>query len=332
MSKALLVCLALLACLGLAAPAAWAETPWSVGGNPWWDDSLAQAQTSPWQGRTGQPSRGREGVRWVRVQEGRIPSNALEGGQDKGQTLYVCRAKYQNGTHVGKVLNRRCNIGWGGREIVLNDFEVLVQRKRVRWVQPGQMLPKGAVFAGRCPEGDLYVCRGRYRDGTQIGKLFKGKCNIGWGGKEVTLDNYQVLVAPEARWLKAQSGQIPSGAVGGGHESNTEMYVCRGYYKDGEHPGKLLKGRCNIGWGGQEIALTDYDVLVQPGGLSWLPQDQARNRRCVVGGQEGQEKQCVCRGDFRGGLHPGKVWKGRCNIGWGGQEFPLSTYEVLVTN
>ncbi len=332
MDKIMIVSLAVLACLCFSAPPAWAESPWDVSGTPWQDDPFPPAQASQRQSRPSRSWGGQNRVRWVRVQEGRIPAQALEGGRDKGQPIYVCRAQYQNGTHIGKVVNRRCNIGWGGREVVLNTFDVLVERRRARWVSSGQNLPRGAVLAGRSPAGDLYVCRGSYRDGTHIGKLFKGKCNIGWGGKEVTLDEYQVLSAPRARWLRAQSGQIPAGAVRGGNEGNAEMYVCRGYYKDGEHPGKTWRGHCNIGWGGQEIELNDYDVLVQQGGLTWLSQDQARNRRCVAGGQEGQETQCVCRADFRGGLHPGKTWRGRCNIGWGGQEFPVSTYEVLVTN
>ena len=319
MNKGTHITLVVLACLCWLCPAAWAESPWDVSGDPW-------------QGRPDSVLRNQDRIHWVRAHDGRIPDNAVEGGRDQGNTLYICRAGYQDGTHIGKVVNRKCNIGWGGREVVLDDFAVLVQGGRVRWVGPGQRLPRGAVFAGRCPDGDMYVCRGGYRGGTHLGKLFKGKCNIGYGGKEVVLDNYQVLIAPKARWMRAPSGQIPAGAIGGGHDGNAGMYVCRGYYKDGEHPGKTWKGRCNIGWGGREVELNNYDVLVQPGGLAWLPKDQAANRRCVRGGQEGMESQCVCRGGFRGGLHPGKTWRGNCNIGYGGKEYPLSNYEVLVAN
>jgi len=339
MKKALFILLAASVCIGIAAPAAWAESPWSsINENPWQDQPPQPAPPTslrPWQGRPG-PGGGAGGgsssYHWVAVREGRIPSHAMQGGQDKGVPIYICRASYENGTHVGKVVNRRCNIGWGGREVVLNDYAVLVERSGLRWVGHGQGNPRGAVLAGRVSGGDLYVCRGSHGGGTHIGKAFNGKCNIGWGGQEVALSDYQILVAPGSRWLRAQPGQIPAGAVGGGHINNTEMYVCRGYHKDGEHPGKTWQGRCNIGWGGQEVALSNYDVLVKPGGLAWLPADQARNRRCLRSGRVGQETQCVCRADFRGGVHPGKTWRGRCNIGWGGQEFPLNNYEVLVTD
>jgi hypothetical protein len=332
MNKWLYFSIAVFTCFCLCAPVALAESPWDVSGDPWKDDPFPPGQRGKWQDRRAKPWRGQNKVRWVAVRNGQIPSNAFEGGRADGQPLYICRTQYQNGTHVGKVVNRRCNIGWGGREIVVNHFQVLVERRRAHWVRTGQNLPRGAVLAGRSPSGDLYVCRVRHENGTHIGKLFNGRCNIGWGGKELSLDNYEVLSAPRARWLKAQSGGLPVGAVGGGNVDNTEMYVCRGYYKDGEHPGKTWQGRCNIGWGGQEVSLNDYDVLVQAGGLTWLPQDQVGNRRCVRGGHVGQENQCVCRANFRGGLHPGKTWRGRCNIGWGGQEFPVSTYDVLVTN
>jgi len=332
MSKVLVTAFAICACLVFSVSLSLAASPWDSNGGVRQQDPFSSSPSKPWQNRQAKPWRGKNSLRWVAVQNGRIPSNAVEGGQDKGQAIYICRAQYQDGIHIGKVVNRRCNVGWGGREAVLNDFQVLVGRIRSHWVRTGQRLPRGAVFAGRCPEGDLYVCRGTYKNGMHIGKFYKGKCNVGWGGKEVILDDFELLSAPGSRWLKAQPGQVPAGAVGGGNDNNAEMYVCRGYYKDGEHPGKLWRGRCNIGWGGQEVGLNDYDVLVQPGGLTWLPHDQLGNRRCVGGGQVGQETQCVCRANFRGGLHPGKTWRGRCNIGWGGQEFPLSTYEVLVAN
>ena len=57
----------------------------------------------------------------------------------------------------------------------------------------------------------------------------------------------------------------------------------------------------------------------------------------VVGGQEGppgRENLYVCRALFSNGVHPGKVrlsFHG-CNIGWGGKEYTISSYQVLVGN
>jgi hypothetical protein len=38
----------------------------------------------------------------------------------------------------------------------------------------------------------------------------------------------------------------------------------------------------------------------------------------------------VCRANYEGGQHPGAVWNGDCNFGWGGVTHYSSTYEVLV--
>jgi hypothetical protein len=63
---------------------------------------------------------------WIAASNGRVPPGAMVGGNEKGQSLYVCRAAYQDGLHPGKVIGRNCNIGWGGREVLRPNYEVLV--------------------------------------------------------------------------------------------------------------------------------------------------------------------------------------------------------------
>ena len=62
---------------------------------------------------------------WVK---GPSAKGMITGGSETGRSLPVCRAAYKSGTHPGKVVAGKCNIGWGGKEIVLSTFEVLVQR------------------------------------------------------------------------------------------------------------------------------------------------------------------------------------------------------------
>lgn len=68
-----------------------------------------------------------DGFRWV-AWKGYVPSYAIEAGRENGKALYACRAEYRNGRHIGKVVNGKCNIAWGGQEIVLNDYEVFATR------------------------------------------------------------------------------------------------------------------------------------------------------------------------------------------------------------
>ncbi len=135
------------------------------------------------------------------------------------------------------------------------------------WVSAsnGQM-PNGAVLGGQEPGRSLYVCRASYQGGVHPGKIVGSNCNIGYGGQEILLPNYEVLVQPAAvslQWMPASNGQVPNRAVLGGQEPGRSLYICRASYQGGVHPGKIVASNCNIGYGGQEILLPNYDALVQ---------------------------------------------------------------------
>jgi hypothetical protein len=54
-------------------------------------------------------------------------------------------------------------------------------------------------------------------------------------------------------------------------------------------------------------------------------------RGAVIGGQEGGQSLPLCRASYQNGVHPGKLWRNNCNIGWGGKEIALSSgFQVLV--
>jgi hypothetical protein len=130
----------------------------------------------------------------------------------------------------------------------------------VKWVPAtAASLPKGAYQGGQEKGRPLYVCRGRYGRGLQIGAVATGGCSIGYDRKEVVLSSYEVLLdAGRLTWIPG--GSIPWNAVAGGEENGLPLYVCRGPVDGGVHPGKVVRGRiqvdvlvCNIGSGGREI-------------------------------------------------------------------------------
>ena len=140
------------------------------------------------------------------------------------------------------------------------------------WVPAkGGDIPAGAVKGGQeHPPGseDLYVCRASLNDGIHPGKVrpaFKG-CDVPFGGSEYTMPDYQVLTG-EYRWVPANGGNIPAGALKAGRESSPSevLFICRADYRSGTHPGKIraLFGGCNISWGGKEYTIRSYDVLVK---------------------------------------------------------------------
>jgi len=139
-------------------------------------------------------------LRWVPAPGGAVPPSAIIGGQEPGRLLPVCRGAYNNGVHPGKVVAGKCNIGWGGREIELRQFEVLTGNPAsVRWqAVAGGAMPAGAFVGGQEPGRQLVVCRAAYQTGVHPGKVVAGKCNIGWGGKERVLTAYEVMVTGAA--------------------------------------------------------------------------------------------------------------------------------------
>jgi hypothetical protein len=67
------------------------------------------------------------GLRWVAGSNGSVPKGAVNGGSATGYPkLYICRFYHENGTHPGKLVGKKCNIGWGGKEITSSNYQVLV--------------------------------------------------------------------------------------------------------------------------------------------------------------------------------------------------------------
>ncbi len=136
----------------------------------------------------------------------------------------------------------------------------LAKKPSLQWIasQSGYAMPKNAVYGGtNDDDAGLYICHVNYRGGVHPGKLYRGKCNFGFGGKEVVADAYEVLVGRAAWGDPARSG----GIVGGYNDDGAQLLICRAYHKGGQHPGKLYRGNCNFGYGGKEIVSSSYELL-----------------------------------------------------------------------
>jgi hypothetical protein len=130
---------------------------------------------------------------------------------------------------------------------------------KLEWLAFDGMVPENSVSGGIENENDLPVCRGNYNGVTHPGKLLANKCNIGWGGKEIELESFDVLVntGVPLTW-KTYTGSIPNGAVEAGNENGKVLYVGQFTRPDGSvHAGKVfgVKGGYifNYGYGGKEI-------------------------------------------------------------------------------
>lgn len=134
-------------------------------------------------------------------------------------------------------------------------------------------------------------------------------------------------------WIDANPAQpIPRFAVVGGIEHGSPLYICHANYNKGVHPGKIVAGNCNISWGGKEISVPQYQILVSKASVVWVPFRPGNfPPNAVKGGHENGQPLFICQANFNG-VHPGKLVGNNCDIGYGGQEIRLPNYRLLVLN
>ncbi len=175
--------------------------------------------------------------------------------------------------------------------------------------------------------------------------------SLGVGAMCATSSMAQTLYDSQFTWTEASSktvntitGQVPLGSVVGGYNGvlskvkDDRLYVCRGKIKASVHPGKLWMKWCHIGWGGKEVLVDKYEVMTRRPGKMKLNWVSGQNEGMIQGGYNdmsegfGGYPLYICRAPKRDGLHPGKLWKGMCHIGWGGKEYPVKVYETFILN
>jgi len=171
---------------------------WSQGN--WMNDAKTRTEQFNQNGPTAP-------VTWVLVHGTNIPQDAIEGGRDgDGSPLYVARAYYEGGVHPGKAgrnLRKGGVIGYGGKEIEVEDYEVLLGNpSSVRWVDvrgnfSASNLGGQPVEGGREKNGNaLYIAQAPIKGAVHPGKTNEGfnGAVVPYGGKEEIVQNFRTLV------------------------------------------------------------------------------------------------------------------------------------------
>ncbi|MBS1806679.1 MAG: DUF3421 domain-containing protein [Acidobacteria bacterium] len=135
-----------------------------------------------------------------------IDTNVLRLGEENGQRLPLCRAAYNGGTHPGKIVNGKCHFAYGGTEINVSSFDVLTATQNPAFMLNttgnGEKFIVGAESNGQ----PLYLCSAAYQNGTHPGKIVNGKCNITWGGSEISQASFLTYyVSPKGTATPAPS-------------------------------------------------------------------------------------------------------------------------------
>jgi hypothetical protein len=161
--------------------------------------------------------------------------------------------------------------------------------------------------------------------------LAKTTINVNIGNNEPPTQGGEYGGPPKMYAWRPYEGRIPPMAVVGGQEPGQLLFVCQASFRGSVLPGKSFNGICNIGWHGQEITQNNFRLLVGRD-FDWR---RARHGMlpagAVQGGFEHGMPLYVCRASYYGGgVHPGKLEGQTCIITFGGREYHMDRYEVLV--
>lgn len=129
------------------------------------------------------------------------------------------------------------------------------------------MVPTGAVEGGRDLDGPLYVGRAQHEGALIPGKVNPqhAVCYIPWGGGEHGKAEYEVLCGCPSTWVPTSGDNIPPNAIPAGQTEEGEvLFIGRANHEGTVTIGKVQPSHkvLYIPFGGEEIALPEYEVLV----------------------------------------------------------------------
>ncbi len=300
-----------------------------------------------------------QSISWQSVQSPFTPGDgAIVGGPgaapDPGSPMYICRAMYEGAMTPGKWVKGNCNIPYGGREIVMNQYQVAYGTAYWRHYDGNE---NGLAQTGTDADGNpIYSCRVHYYSGS-TGPSFPNNNN------QPGPNFPNVPGPPDMSPPSIPTPNIPMPNMPGFHFSNVSLVRAQFGRDLGFQPGKIVNGNCNFPLGGREIVQPPpFQALVASGGypppyyppyppqvpvappavgpssVTWQSAQApfTPGAGAIVGGPGDGPKPdsplYICRAGAGGGLYPGKWIQGQCSISYGGREYKENTYDVAFGN
>jgi len=137
---------------------------------------------------------------WVPFDHQQIPKEAVKGGKEGNQTIYIGRAHHCGSVTPGKVLevDRTCIIPWGTISNEKHDYEILMCSSAYNWTAAEKgSVPVNAFSAGQSEQGEtLYIGRVFHNGDLIVGKVQPSHrvCYISSGTEELNFQKYEVFV------------------------------------------------------------------------------------------------------------------------------------------
>jgi hypothetical protein len=142
-----------------------------------------------------------------------LPGARYEAGFDtKAQFgLGVCRIQRDGGVYPGRLVGARCGSPVNGKELVSDDYDVLVAAPRAFWHVPpdANLSPDATLIGGLSQDGTpLPICVARYVEGLSVfathhgyqpGVVRSGRCVFAWNGDEQSSAEFFLLGLGSAR-------------------------------------------------------------------------------------------------------------------------------------
>lgn len=137
---------------------------------------------------------------WVPAANGEVHPQAVQGGFDGEEQLYIARAQHEGDLIPGKLHPSHgvCYVPWGGEEHAHTEYEILTAAGG-SWIpmQEGAAIPPNALPGGQTAEGEpLFIGRANHEGTVTVGKVqpSHGCCYIPYGGEELAYREYELLV------------------------------------------------------------------------------------------------------------------------------------------
>lgn len=130
-------------------------------------------------------------------------------------------------------------------------------------------LPRDATLGGRDSDGaQIFVGRASHEGDMIPCKVIPTKqvAYVSHNGSEISKHNFDILIG-NGKWQKEKNGRVPAGAFPGGvTRSGETLYIGRAEHQRSITVGKIhpSHGCLYIPYGGKEVSLKDYEVLISP--------------------------------------------------------------------
>jgi hypothetical protein len=209
-------------------------------------------------------------AKWKAAKNGKIPTGAVVLGYDTdGKPLFAARAKFKSTIQLGKMKwgFQGAHIAFGGREIEIKEYEILVKNYKWEKVKSNRFPLDVRVAAYSSNGKPVFISKGKIGESLCPGYCDFEKSYFPYSNKAFNANDYKVLKG-KARWSKKDSKQIiPLNSIVTGYEKNGQpLFTVKAIYNEIPILGKMREDFKSAHFiiNNAEKTLNGYRTLIIP--------------------------------------------------------------------